>query len=102
MVLEPLEKSQNQQLADYFKKNFSKGYTPDALKFSLMKQGYSKTSVEKAYETASKQMAMQAPKMVEKPTVTYSYDEAELKRKVAEDSRNSGNFITRFFRRLFG
>lgn len=99
MPLEPLEKSQNQQIADYFKKNLAKGYTPDALKFSLLKQGYSKTSVEKAYETASRQQAHTAPKMVEKPTITYSYDEEELKRKVAE--QDSG-FFKRIWRKIFG
>jgi len=97
MAMEPLEKSQNQQLADYFKKNLVKGYTPDSLKFSLMKQGYSRTSVEKAFETANKQLAQNAPKMVEKPTVTYTYDEDELKRKVASDTQGRG-----FFSRLFG
>ena len=29
-----------QQLADYIMKNLSKGYTVDALRFSLMNQGY--------------------------------------------------------------
>ena len=62
-----------QQLADYFKKNLSKGYTPDSLKYSLMSQGYSKISVEKALSLANKQLASLAPKMREKPQITYRF-----------------------------
>jgi hypothetical protein len=35
-------------IVDYYKKNLPKGYTPDALRFALAKQGYSRTMVEKA------------------------------------------------------
>ena len=60
-----------QQLADYIKKNLTKGYTLDALRFSLIEQGYSRISVEKAIELANKQLAKTAPKMEEKPQITY-------------------------------
>ena len=60
-----------QQLADYIKKNLAKGYTLDALRFSLMSQGYSRISVEKAIELANKQLAELAPKMQEKPQISY-------------------------------
>jgi len=84
------EVSQNQQLADYIKKNLVKGYTSDALKFSLIKQGYSRTSVEKALDTANKQLAESAPKMNEKPVVKYEViDEEEVKRKLAEQDGKS-------------
>ncbi len=88
--------SQNQQLAEYVKKNLSKGYTLDSLKYSLMKQGYSRTSVEKAIETANKQLASQAPKMVEKPIVRFeNVDEAELRKKMeAQDRAGKGFFGT--------
>ncbi len=59
------------QLADYIKKNLAKGYTLDALRFSLMSQGYSRISVEKAIELANKQLAELAPKMQEKPRISY-------------------------------
>ena len=86
--------SQNQQLADYIKKNVSKGYTADSLKYSLIKQGYSRTSVEKAIEMANKQLASQAPKMVEKPVVRFeTVDEAEIRKKMeAQDNANKGFF----------
>jgi hypothetical protein len=89
--------NQNQQLANYIKKNMTKGYTADSLKFSLMTQGYSRTSVEKAIELANKQLAESAPKMVEKPTVKYEViDSDEMAAKVAAQERPG------FFGRLFG
>jgi len=58
-----------QQLADYIKKNLSKGYTKDALKWALINQGHSRTEVERAIKLADEQLAYQAPKMVEKPVI---------------------------------
>lgn len=60
-----------QQLADYIKRNLAKGYTMDALRFSLIKQGYSRISVEKAIGLANQQLAAAAPEMKEKPKITY-------------------------------
>lgn len=94
----PTQESQNQQLADYIKKNLSKGYTQDSLRFALLKQGYSRTTVEKALEIANKQMAAQAPKMIEKPVVKFQIiDDNEMAAKVAaQDNAGRG-----FFKRLF-
>ena len=61
-----------QQLAEYIKRNLAKGYTMDALRFSLIKQGYSRISVEKAIELANNQLAASAPEMKEKPKITYT------------------------------
>ena len=101
-MIQKENQSQNQQIADYIKKNISKGYTMDSLKYALMNQGYSRTSVEKAIEIANKQLATQAPEMKEKPVITYSFDEEELKQKVAAQENNQGNPISRFFRKIFG
>lgn len=60
-----------QQLADYVKKNLVKGYTLNALRFSLVEQGYSRISVEKAIELANKQLAAIVPPMKEKPQIIY-------------------------------
>ena len=94
-----LEKSQNQQLADHIKRNISKGYTIESLKYSLMAQGYSRTSIEKAIEIANKQMAENAPKMVEKPVIRYqTIDDEEMAAKMAaQDGEGKG-----FFGRMFG
>ena len=89
-----LEKGQNQQIADYIKKNLSKGYTPDALKYSLLKQGYSRTSVEKAIEIANQQLAESAPKMEEKPVVKWEVlNNEDMAAKVA--SQNNPGFFSR-------
>ncbi|MBM3247204.1 hypothetical protein FJZ17_01515 [Candidatus Pacearchaeota archaeon] len=89
--------NQNQKLADYVKKNISKGYTLDALRYSLLHQGYSRTSVEKAIEIANRQLAAQAPKMSEKPVIKYeTIDDEEMAAKIAAQDKPS------FWKRLFG
>ncbi len=60
-----------QQLADYIEKNLTKGYTIDSLRFSLINQGYSKISVEKAIEKANKKLAEKIPPIKEKPQISY-------------------------------
>ena len=79
-----------QQIADHIKKNLAKGYTLDSLKFSLMNQGYSRTSIDNAINLANKQLAEQAPPMREKPEIIYkSFNEKEEPKKS-------------FWKRLFG
>jgi len=69
-----------EQLTDYFKKNLSKGYTVDSLKFALANQGYSRVSIEQALEQANKDLAAQAPALKEKPIIRYElYDEENKK-----------------------
>ena len=58
-----------QQLADYIKKNSSKGYTTDSLRVALQGQGYNRVSIDRAVKLANEQMAKDAPKMVEKPFI---------------------------------
>ncbi|MBT4376368.1 hypothetical protein HOD29_03255 [archaeon] len=63
------------QLAEYFKRNLSKNYTPDTLKFALTSQGYSRVIVNEAFEQASKELAEKAPVLKEKPVIKYElYD----------------------------
>jgi len=96
-------KNQNQQLADYIKKNVSKGYTIESLKYSLMQQGYSRTSVEKAIEIANKQIGASAPRIQEKPIIKYQIvDDEEMARKVAaQDAANQG-FFKKIWNKIFG
>lgn len=58
-----------QQLADYIKKNLQKGYTSESLKWALINQGHSRTEINRALDLANEQLAMQAPKMIEKPVI---------------------------------
>ncbi|MDP2925441.1 MAG: hypothetical protein Q8N99_03650 [Nanoarchaeota archaeon] len=86
-----------QQLAGYFKKNLSKGYTPDSLKFSLMNQGYSRISIDKSLELANEQLAKIAPILKEKPQITYRiYPEIHEK----EDIGFFKKILKRFFKNL--
>ena len=64
------------QLVDYFKRNInSKKYDSDTLKFALYNQGYSRVSVDQAYDTAIKEMAEKAPILKEKPVIRHEiYD----------------------------
>ena len=82
-----------QQLADYFKKNLSKGYTPDSLKFSLMNQGYSRISINKAIELANEQLAAIAPPMKEKPQIIY---------RTTPETIEEPGFLKRAWKKLFG
>jgi len=59
------------KLINYFKKNLTKGYTADSLRFALMSQGYSRAVVESAIEQANKELAEKAPVIKEKPVIKY-------------------------------
>lgn len=59
------------RLINYFKKNLTKGYTLDSLKFALMTQGYSRVIVESAILQANNELAEKAPVLNEKPVIKY-------------------------------
>ena len=82
-----------QQLANYLKRNLAKGYTLDSLKFSLMSQGYSRVSVEKAIEIANEQLAATAPIMKEKPQIIY--------RTIPPTEISEEGFFKKLFRKWF-
>jgi nucleoid-associated protein YejK len=67
------QKDYMQQIVNYIKRNLEKGYTLDALKYSLISQGYSRISVENAIEMANKQLAESLPPLKEKPHITYKF-----------------------------
>jgi hypothetical protein len=65
------------ELVDYFKKNLSKNYTVEPLKFALINQGYSRAAIDQALEQANKELSEKAPKIQkEKPIIRYAvYDQ---------------------------
>ncbi len=73
--------SYKDELVDYLKRNISKGYTLDSLKFALANQGYSKVSIDQAIDQMNKELAEQVPPIVkEKPKITYElYDDKNRK-----------------------
>ncbi len=90
-----------QQLADYIMKNLSKGYTIDSLRFSLMNQGYSKISIDKAIEIANKKLAAKVPLMKEKPQITYKIIDEENKPIYISEIKTKKGFlgkISKFFK----
>jgi len=58
-------------IIDYFKKNLTKGYTFESLKWALVKQGYSRAIVEKAIKQVNKELTEKAPVLKEKPRIKY-------------------------------
>lgn len=66
-----MRKTSKEQLIEYFKRNLKKSYTPDALKWALINQGYSRVIVENALEIAQKEIAKEAPPFKEKPVIDY-------------------------------
>jgi len=83
-----------QQLANYIKKNLSKGYTLDSLKTALEHQGYSRTSIDRAIKLSNEQLAKQAPEIKEKPIIKY-----EVVSKTEEPFKKS---IWQRIKKLFG
>lgn len=80
------------QLSVYIQKNLDKGYSLDSLKFSLMRQGYSRVAVENAISIARKNLSEKSTTVNQNPETNYrSVEEAPL-----EQPKKS------FFRRLFG
>ncbi len=94
--------TQVQQLASHIKKNLEKGYTSDALRFSLMNQGYSRISVDKAIELANKQLAAKVPLIKEKPEIIYKIirdDEEGSKEEIINILPKKNSFWKRLFKR---
>jgi hypothetical protein len=68
-----------EKLKEHIKKNLKKGYTPDTLKYALIKQGYSRVLIEKSMEEAQKEISKEVPIFNEKPKIKYeSFDEKNI------------------------
>lgn len=67
------------KLREHIKKNLKKGYTPDTLKYALIRQGYSRVLVEQAINEAQKEIAKEVPAFQEKPVIKYeAFDEKNI------------------------
>jgi len=68
-----------EKLKEHIKKNLKKGYTPDTLKYALIKQGYSRVLVEQAISETQKEIAKEASAHQEKPKIKYEiFDEKRI------------------------
>ena len=81
------------RLKDYLKKNLKKGYTIESLKWALIKQGYSRTAIEKAIEQIHKELAEKAPVLKEKPVISYL---------IIDENDNPIEIKKSFWKRIFG
>lgn len=88
-----MRRSSKEQLVDYFKKNLKKSYTPGALKWALISQGYSRVVVEGALIEAQKEIAKEAPLFKEKPVIKYQ---------ILDEKDNLVSFKKPWWKRLFG
>ena len=79
------------KLVDYIKRNFKKGYTPDSLKYALLKQGYLRIEIDEALERAHKEIGEEVPLITEKPKITH-----EIVEEVVPEPQKS------WYKRLFG
>ena len=59
------------KIVDYLKRNLSKGYTEESLKWALIGQGYSRVIVEESIEETHQELAKEAPILKEKPVIKY-------------------------------
>ena len=72
LLFDLIKKHNNiENVLEYIKNNLIKGYNQDTVRFSLISQGYSRISVEKAIENANKQIAEKIPPIKEKPQISY-------------------------------
>lgn len=77
-----MAENQTEELIRHIKKNISKGYKEESIKWALINQGYSRTAVERALRKALKEIDEDAAakekskKDSEKPKITYQvYDQ---------------------------
>ena len=82
-----------QKVVEYLRKNLKKGYTVESLKWALVRQGYSKTSVERAIIELNKEMAKNAPVLKEKPIIKYE---------IIDEHNNPVQIKRPWWKRIFG
>ena len=80
-------------LVDYLKKNLTKGYTIDSLKWALINQGYSRIAIETAIKQLNKELAEKAPILKEKPIIKYE---------IIDENDNPITIKKPWWKRVFG
>ena len=88
-----MQESSRRKMVEYFKKNLKKKYTEDSLRFSLLSQGYSRTSVDIALQLAQQELAAEAPILKEKPVI---------KHEIIDEYDRPITIKKSWFKRIFG
>ena len=94
-----LDEDYKKKIINYFKRNLSKGYTEESLKWALVNQGYSRTDISRSLEQVHKELAEKAPEIKEKPKIKYEIYDKDNKLIKVEVRRPFS--IRNFFRNLF-
>lgn len=68
-----MENIRNDNLADYIKKNLSKGYNANSLKWALLNQGYSRSAVERAFRQINKESEERITEKKNRPRIKYEF-----------------------------
>ena len=79
-----------QKVVVYIRKNLAKGYTMESLKWALVKQGYTRSEVDRAIKLANEQLAAEAPRVPEQVTEVMQEPQP-----IAEEKKG-------FWKRIFG
>jgi hypothetical protein len=87
------EMDYKRNLINYLKRNLSKGYTSEALKWALIRQGYPRAIVEHAIEQANKEMSADVPVFKEKPKIKYE---------IIDENNKPIKVKKPFWKRIFG
>ncbi len=87
------EEEYRKRIVNYLKKNLTKGYTLESLKWALVNQGYSRAIVEKAIKQTNEELAKEAPVLKEKPKINYQ---------LLDEYDKPVTFQKSFWRRILG
>jgi len=79
---------------NYIKRNIIKGYNKESLKWMLVKQGTSRSEVDKAFAQAEKEMAQESEMQVRK---IQSMQPAPRIEPIMPDVEKKKGFFSRFF-----
>ena len=88
-----MEDVYRKKIIEYMQKNLKKGYTLESLKWALIGQGYSRTSVEFGVQELNKELARKAPLLKEKPVI---------KHEIIGENDEPITIKTRWWKRMFG
>ena len=71
------------KLVEYIKRNLKKGYPIETLKIALINQNYSRPTIEEAIIEATKELAIEAPVLKEKPKIEHQiiFEESSIEKK---------------------
>lgn len=92
--------NQRRKLIEHIKKNLSKGYNKDSLKYALIGQGYSKLEVDDTLKIANREFEekkLKTSKEKEKPKIKYELYDVDNKLIKITTRKPKKGFFNKFF-----